>query len=95
MEAAGGRSLDPTATFSRSRSHSHSRSHSRSRSDSTPPPTLPPQVLVVAAEVVTHGLDPEDPHVAPLFGDGAAAVVLTRTPAGAGRAGGSGAPPAG
>ena len=36
-------------------------------------------ILVCAGEVMTHGLDPWDAHCAPLFGDGAAAVVLVRS----------------
>jgi len=39
------------------------------------------RVLVCSTEIVSHAVDPNDAHSAPLFGDGAAAVVLTRTPA--------------
>lgn len=34
------------------------------------------RVLVVAAEVASAGLDPDDPDTAPLFGDGAAAAIV-------------------
>ncbi len=36
-------------------------------------------ILICAGEVMTHGVDPWDAHCAPLFGDGAAAVVLVRS----------------
>lgn len=43
------------------------------------------RVLVVSSEVPSAGLDPDDPATAPLFGDGAAAVVLGRAAGDAGR----------
>lgn len=39
-------------------------------------------VAVVASEMASVGLDPDDRATAPLFGDGAAAVIVTRTPEG-------------
>ncbi|MER6520217.1 beta-ketoacyl-ACP synthase 3 [Streptomyces sp. NPDC001553] len=36
------------------------------------------RVLVIAADRLSHTTDPSDPATAPLFGDGAAAVVLRR-----------------
>ena len=38
------------------------------------------RVLIVSSEVASAGLDADDPTTAPLFGDGAAAVVLGRCP---------------
>jgi 3-oxoacyl-[acyl-carrier-protein] synthase-3 len=38
------------------------------------------RVLIVSSEVASAGLDDNDPNTAPLFGDGAAAVVLDRAP---------------
>lgn len=40
------------------------------------------RVLVVSSEIASAGVDPEDPTTAPLFGDGAAAVVLGAADAG-------------
>ena len=42
------------------------------------------RILIVCAEVHSHGLgrDPEDAHVTPLFGDGAAAVIVEAEPRG-------------
>jgi 3-oxoacyl-[acyl-carrier-protein] synthase III len=34
------------------------------------------RVLIVAAEIPSAGLDPDDPDTAPLFGDGAAAAIV-------------------
>lgn len=37
------------------------------------------RALIVSSEIASAGVDPDDSNTAPLFGDGAAAVVLTRS----------------
>lgn len=39
-------------------------------------------ILIVSTEISSVGLNPADPETGPLFGDGAAAVVVRRTPPG-------------
>jgi 3-oxoacyl-[acyl-carrier-protein] synthase III len=39
-------------------------------------------ILIVSSEISSAGLNPADPETGPLFGDGAAAVVVQRTPGG-------------
>ena len=44
------------------------------------------RVLIVSSEIASAGLDPQDPYTAGMFGDGAAAVVVQRSPQGSGSA---------